>query len=59
MAGARVVAGGEVKSRIRMTVRFDLVDGTDLTMVTTLETAMVPSPDDVGYAFRYLTAPKS
>jgi len=42
-----------------MKLRFDLNDGTALKLASTLETATVDSPQDLGAAVQYLTAPKA
>ncbi|MHA6522860.1 M48 family metallopeptidase [Tessaracoccus sp. G1721] len=52
------ISGGDVTGRLKMRLRFDLDDGTALQVAATLETATVESPEDVGAAVQYLTAPK-
>lgn len=52
------ITGGDVTGRVKMKLRFDLSDGTALKLAATLETATVDSPEDVGAALLYLTAPK-
>jgi len=53
------ITGGDVTGRITMKLRFDLNDGTALKLASTLETATVDSPQDLGAAVQYLTAPKA
>lgn len=52
------ITGGDVTGRLRLKLRFDLDDGTALKLASTLETATVESPEDVGAAVQYLTAPR-
>ena len=52
------LVGGDVGGLAKVKLSFNLDDGTTLQLVGTLETAIVDSPDDLGRAMLYLTAPK-
>lgn len=53
------ITGGGVSGRVKLKLRFELDDGTALMLASTLETAPVDSPEDLGAAVQYLTAPKA
>lgn len=55
---AATISGGDVTGLAKIKLRFDLADAEPLRLVSTLETATVESPEGLGAAVQYLTAPK-
>lgn len=51
---ADAITGGQVGGTLRLRLSFLLDDGTELALHTTLESAFVPSPEDIGVAVAQL-----